>query len=141
MYVIHYIEARLTVTRNDVGLMMIIILVILFSLQEIATRDACSAFYLIPRAMRCILCAVVCPWCAGAADRGNKNGCLFCGGGGRYMAGEALDPRGTKKIHIEDKLLATSGIRPVGPTVRRLTTDQEIPRSNRGQDYDPLLGS
>ena len=58
----------------------------------------------------------------------------------RYMAGEALDPRGTKKIHIEDKLLAISGIRPVGPTVRRLTTDQEIPRSNRGQDY-PLLGN
>ena len=25
--------------------------------------------------------------------------------------------------------------RPVGPTVRRLTTDQEIPGSNPGQDY------
>ena len=40
---------------------------------------------------------------------------------------------------FKNKLLAISGVRPVGPTVRRLTTDQEIPGSNPGQDYHPQI--
>ena len=50
-------------------------------------------------------------------------------------AGGSFIPRGTK-VSLKNKLLAISGVRPVGPTVRRLTTDQEIPGSNPGQDSE-----
>ena len=53
-------------------------------------------------------------------------------------AGGSFIPRGTK-VSLKNKLLAISGVRPVGPTVRRLTTDQEIPGSNPGQDYHPQI--